>query len=242
VALSGLEREASMRDEVRDLASSIASNPDAGWARAIAIDTLIFLPAIMPEMWEWAGSLPEKSRWRLHEGLGNMIAESRVEALEVLERWMRASTDPQHLGDLLLAFMVGLFKRLPEAPTLDFQTRLVQDIDEARRRGALPGHVAVAMVVALFERTDDEVASLGLEELALATIAGGPVARKLLMDVFVVRPADSLWAPRLLGRLLEAAADEEKEAWINTFVGDYQAKYPACVAVRERLLQSRASA
>jgi hypothetical protein len=233
--LTAVDENESVRAEVLELASALASNPRGGRSRLPALDTLICVgDCRSPELWAWIESIPEHEREPLVLSLSDMVPEWPG-ALEVLERWLRATADPTHLGRLAVAFALTASKPWQHLPPEDVQTRLVQNIAEAWRRGAEAPWVARAINDVLADRTDEEMAWLGVEELAVSFIASDAAARQALLVGFAAHPAGGAWAGRLLDALCEAAAAGEREEWLTSLAD--LAPNPWLVAVRDRLAQ-----
>jgi hypothetical protein len=91
--------------------------------------------------------------------------------------------------------------------------------------------------MALGDRTDSEVAELGLDALAVEAAGVGPEVRWLLFYAVACPPcAGTTWAWRLVDRLVETAEAPERAAWVSflTHWRPSKPRDPWCETVRRR--------
>ena len=241
VALTGLEKLESVREQVREVATAIALDAQAEGSRGIALMVLLHLPNVAPDVWRLVDSLPQRYRRGLPPSLGFRVRDGHVEALDVLERWMREpSVHPLDLDHICEGLGQGLDTgdRAPPPLPEEVQERLVRDVTEAWRRGASAGAAARAVECALCSgRSDEEYASLGLDALASALAGADARSRHTLMYAASSPPARSAaWSLRLIERIAEVAELHEKAAWVARLARDYTPPDPWCKAAMELLL------
>lgn len=249
MALSALAGDESMQEDVCDLAIVIASDPGAGHARPFALSAILDLPSIPPSVWPIFSTLPDID-WQTVVGtLALRIDDGFVEPLEVLEQRMRRDPIPEWILDDICHSLSWCFvdRRPSDVGSVPLshalQKRILEDVAEAWRRGASGSAVGRAVEAALYERSDAEYASLGLDDLALALAATDAPSRKVLMyAVTSAQSGDFAWSTRLLDRVAEVADVEERTRYVDALMGPGTGRSDRwAVVASERLLAAGAA-
>jgi hypothetical protein len=217
-ALAGLAMVESVREEVVELATAVASDARAPYGlRWIVLQILLHLPPVAPEVWAWVEALPELHRRSLSFGLGARVRDGSMEALEVLERWMRhPPSDRWLLDEICIGFGAALDNSLSPRLHEDLQKRLVRNIEEAWHRGAGAASAAEALKLALLGRSDAEYAWLGIDQVASEVAVANRVSRRTLRCAITTAVVQGpAWTARLLERMTEALESEESTDWIG---------------------------